>query len=146
MDDEIEAKHAMSQVLVLGVPEMDADHAILDAMFDRVDATADADLTALFAEIEAEVKAHFAREEVLIDANELPIAHCHKTQHALLLSEIAAAHRIVESGDPQALRRLIDVVLRELVAGHVASVDLVTSRFLTGNLGADAFENLRLPA
>ena len=136
----------MTAVLILGVPEMDTDHAILHAMFERVETTADADLPALFAEIEAEVKAHFAREEVLIDAADLPIAHCHKTQHALVLSEFATARRIVETGDPAALRRLIGVVLAELVAGHVASVDLVTSRFLCGNLGADAFGNLRLPA
>ena len=136
----------MTAVLVLGVPEMDTDHAILHAMFERVGETADADLAALFTEIEAEVKAHFAREEVLIDANELPIAHCHKTQHALVLSEFAAARRLVEEGDAATRRRLIGVVLAELVAGHVASVDLVTSRFLTGNLGADAFDNLRLPA
>ena len=136
----------MSAVLVLGVPEMDTDHAILHAMFDRTGATADADLAALFDEIEAEVKAHFAREEVLIDANELPIAHCHKTQHALLLSEFASARRIVETGDPATLRRLIGEVLAELVAGHVASVDRVTSQFLVGGLGADAFDNLRLPA
>ena len=133
-------------VLILGVPEMDADHAVLDAMFDRVATTVDADLPALFDEIEAEVKAHFAREEKLIDANHVPIAHCHKTQHNLLLAEFSAAHGIVGAGDPAALRRLIGEVLRELVAGHVASVDRVTSQFLVGRLGADAFDNLRLPA
>ena len=136
----------MTAVLVLGVPEMDADHAILDAMFEQLGATADADLPALFAEIEAEVKAHFAREEKLIDANDLPIAHCHKTQHALLLSEFAAAHPVFAAGDAESRRRLIGVVLRELVAGHVASVDRVTSQFLIGHLGAEAFGNLRLPA
>lgn len=135
----------MTAVLVLGVPEMDADHAALEAMFETVDGTADGDLAALFAAIEAEVRAHFAREEGLIDAADLPIAHCHKTQHALLLAEFAAAGRIVEAGDPAALRRLIGTVLAELVAGHVASVDRVTAQFLTGRMGAEAFANLRLP-
>lgn len=136
----------MSEVLYLGVPEMDADHEILHAMFARLDTTADADLAALFAELDAEVRAHFAREERLIDAHDLPIAHCHKTQHALLLSEFDAARAIVADGDAAKIRRLIGVVLVELVTGHVASVDLVTSRFLTGTLGAEAFGNLRLPA
>ena len=136
----------MSEVLLLGVPEMDADHETLHAMFERLDTTADADLAALFAEIDGEVRAHFAREEALIDAHELPIAHCHKTQHALLLSEFDAARPIVAEGDAFRIRRLIGEVLHGLVAGHVASVDLVTSRFLTGNLGAEAFGNLRLPA
>ncbi|WP_333824924.1 bacteriohemerythrin [Pinisolibacter sp.] len=136
----------MSEVLVLGVPEMDADHEKLHAMFERVGSTADADLAALFAEIDAEVRDHFTREEVLIDEAQLPIAHCHKTQHALVLSEFDAARRIVESGDAATVRRLIGEVLAELLAGHVASVDLVTSRFLTGGLAANAFDNLRLPA
>ncbi len=136
----------MTAVLTLGVPEMDADHEILEAMFDRVEATADGDLAALFGEIDAEVRDHFAREETLIDAHDLPIAHCHKTQHALLLGEFDAARAVIAAGDAVKIRRLIGEVLRELVAGHVASVDLVTSRFLSGNLGAEAFGNLRLPA
>lgn len=136
----------MTAVLMLGVPEMDADHAVLEAMFDRLDATADADLAALFDEIAAEVKAHFAREERLIDANDVPIAHCHKTQHNLLLAEFDAARRTVETADAATLRRLIGVVLHELVAGHVASVDRVTSQFLGGHMAAEQFANLRLPA
>lgn len=136
----------MTDVLMLGVREMDDDHLVLQAMFERIGGTADADLAALFGAIEAEVIAHFAREERLIDANDVPIAHCHKAQHALLLGEFAAAHAIVEAGDPAALRRLIGEVLPELVAGHVASVDRVTSQFLGGHLGAADFANLRLPA
>ncbi|MDK9695739.1 MAG: hemerythrin family protein [Siculibacillus sp.] len=136
----------MSAVQLLGVPEMDADHRILEEMFDRLGATADADLAGLFVELDAEVRAHFTREEALIDAHDLPIAHCHKTQHALLLAEFDAARAIVADGDAAKIRRLIGVVLHELVAGHVASVDLVTSRFLAGDLGAEVFGNLRLPA
>lgn len=136
----------MSEVLLLGVPEMDADHVALHAMFDRLATTADADLASLFAEIDAEVRAHFAREEELIDAHQLPIAHCHKTQHALLLAEFDAARAVVATGDAAKIRRLIGEVLQGLVDGHVASVDLVTSQFLGGNLGAEAFDKLRLPA
>jgi hemerythrin len=136
----------MSEVLLLGVPEMDADHEKLHALFDRLGATADADLAALFDEIEAETRAHFAREEVLIDGANLPIAHCHKTQHALLLSEFDAARPTVAAGDPATLRRLIGEVFAELVTAHVASVDRVTAQFLGGAIGNDAFEKLRLPA
>lgn len=145
MDEKFEARQVMTAVLTLGVPEMDADHAVIHAMFERVATTADADLAALFDEIEAEVQAHFAREEILIDAHELPIAHCHKTQHALLLAEFAAARRLIAEGDAATRRRLVGEVLRELVVGHVASVDRVTSQFLVGRLGAEAFDNLRLP-
>lgn len=133
----------MSNVLLLGVPLMDRDHQTLDAMFERLPATADADLPALFAEIDAETRAHFAREETLFA--EVPIAHCHLAQHALLLGELDAAAARLATLDAAALRTLIGVTVRELIVGHVGSVDLVTSQFLGGHLSADATANLRLP-
>lgn len=132
-------------VLKLGVPEMDADHEAIEAMFARLDTTADAALAALFGEIEAEVRAHFAREEDLFEAAALPIAHCHKAQHALLLGEFDAVRPTVATAEPAALRRLIGEVLHELVAGHVASVDRVTSTYLIGDPAAPSFTGLRLP-
>lgn len=135
----------MSAVPVLGVPLMDTDHVKLHAMFERVATTADADLAALYEAIADEVRAHFAREEVLIDAAGLPIAHCHKTQHNLLLAEFDAAAPAFAAGDPALCRRLLGEVLAGLVSGHVGSVDTVTASFLVGRLGAEAFDNLRLP-
>lgn len=134
----------MHPTLPLGVPLMDADHATLEVMFERVAATADADLPGLFAEIEAEVIAHFAREEKLMAEYDAPVAHCHHTQHALLLSEFERARPVAASGDGEALRRILSQ-LEEFVAGHVASVDRVTAQFLGGTLDTAQVERLRLP-
>lgn len=125
----------------LGVPLMDADHAVLERMFERVADTSDAGLVALFLEIEAEVIAHFAREEALMDEAGAPVAHCHKTQHRLLLDQIAAVRPGV---DPVELRRTL-VILEQHVEGHVASVDRVTSQFLQGTLDPAMVAALRLP-
>lgn len=133
----------MSPAIPLGVPQMDADHAVLEAMFDRVASTADADLAALYHEIEAEVIAHFAREEDLMVRAGAPVIHCHQTQHRLLLGEFAAARPAVEA-DPAALRRTF-AMLAEFVAGHVGSVDRVTAQFLGGTLDPAMVQALRLP-
>lgn len=133
----------MSNVPLLGVPLMDRDHQTLDAMFERLPTTADGDLPALFAAIDAETRAHFAREETLFA--EVPIAHCHLAQHALVLGEFEAAAARIATLDAAALRTLIGVTLREMIVGHVGSVDLVTSQFLGGHMTADATANLRLP-
>mgnify|MGYP003343586064 FL=1 len=111
----------MHPAVVLGVPLMDADHATIELMLERVATTSDRDLPALFAEIEAEVTAHFAREEVLMAEHRAPVAHCHQAQHALLLGEFAAARPIAEAGDAAALRAAFDR-LAECVAGHVAKI------------------------
>ena len=133
----------MSPAIPLGVPLMDADHAVLEAMFDRVAATPDAELAALYHAIEAEVIAHFAREEILMERAGAPVIHCHQTQHRLLLGEFAAARPGAEV-DPTALRRTF-AVLAEFVAGHVGSVDRVTAGFLIGALDTTMVQALRLP-
>jgi hemerythrin-like metal-binding protein len=131
----------MQPAMKLDVPLMDGDHAVIEAMFERVETTDDADLAALLAEIDAEVIAHFAREEVLIDAREVPVANCHKAQHRILLGEFARARTATDGGD---LRRWL-AVLAELVAGHVGSVDRVTAQFLGGTLSPADVARLRLP-
>jgi len=132
----------MQPALPLGVPLMDADHATVEAMFARVETTADADLAALLAEIGAEVTAHFGREEALMAARDAPVAHCHQSQHALLLGEFAQARRLET---PTEIRRAL-ANLAQLVASHVASVDRMTAQFLGGTLSMDMVAKLRLPA
>ncbi|MCE1236194.1 MAG: hemerythrin family protein [Hyphomicrobiales bacterium] len=128
----------------LGVPEMDADHAVLELMFERVPSTADADLVALYLEIEAEVIAHFDREEALMERAGAPVIHCHKTQHRLLLDQFVAMRPGETSVDPADLRRTLRI-LEEYVEGHVGSVDRVTSQFLGGTLDPAMVAALRLP-
>ncbi|MBV5265527.1 bacteriohemerythrin [Pinisolibacter aquiterrae] len=134
----------MHPAIVLGVPEMDADHAVIEPMFERVSTTPDAALADLFREIEAEVIAHFAREEALMEREGVPVLHCHQAQHRLLLGEFAAARPSQDGFDAAALRERF-AVLAGFVAGHVGSVDRVTAQFLGGTLDPALVQALRLP-
>lgn len=122
----------MPQAPVLGVPLMDRDHADIVGRFERMATCADADLPAAFAEIETEIRAHFAREEELFARHRVPIAHCHAEQHALLLAAFETPRRAIASGDTPALRRFLLADLPRAVAEHVDTVDRVTSGFLVG--------------
>jgi hemerythrin-like metal-binding protein len=123
---------------------MDADHATLERLFERAAAAPDAALADHFHAIEAEVIAHFAREEALMKAAGVPVLHCHETQHRLLLDQIAALRPSADGFDPAALRHAF-AVLAQFVEGHVASVDRVTAQFLGGTLDPAMVAALRLP-
>lgn len=131
--------------IVLDVPLMDDDHARLEALFGRLPATADADLPALLAEVEAETRAHFEREEGLMQAADVPVFFCHVAQHKIIMAEFAKAHDAMARNDLGALRQFIGVTLAGLVEAHIDSVDRVTAGFLKGEFAAEAFDNLRLP-
>ena len=129
--------------LPLGIPLMDEDHAALEALFADVATTADADLATLARTIVTEVTAHFGREEQLMEKAQVPILNCHRAQHAALLSEAAELLRAATTSE--ALRLVLGLHLPQLVEGHVASVDRVSSEFLRGKMAPMSFDNLRLP-
>jgi hemerythrin len=111
---------------------MDRDHADIVGRFERMAACGDADLPAAFAEIEAEIRDHFAREEALFARHRVPIAHCHAERHAELLAAFDAPRRALAAGDAKTLRRFLLVDLPRAVAEHVDTVDRITSGFLVG--------------
>ncbi len=129
----------------LGVPLMDADHATLEAMFERVSTTPDSGLAVLLAAIEAEIRAHFAREEDLMRAAGLPILHCHIAQHEMLLAELRHGHASAATDDAVTLRRFLGLTLPGLVNGHIESVDAVSATFLRRETSPEALSCLRLP-
>lgn len=123
--------HDMARrVAKLGVPLMDDDHALLDELMSGASGAADAELPRLLAEIEAETRAHFGREESLMREAGVPILHCHEQQHALFLAEFRRGHEAVASGNLAALREFLADFLPGLFLDHVGSVDTMTASFL----------------
>lgn len=120
----------MRRVARLGVAVMDDDHARLDELMSGASSAADAELPRLLAEIEAETRAHFSREESLMRQAGVPILHCHEQQHALFLAEFRRGHEASASGDFAALREFLTDYLPGLFLDHVGSVDTVTAGFL----------------
>jgi len=113
----------------LGVAVMDCDHYALEQMFARTPQIADADLPAHLDAILAEIAAHFAREEAAMEAEGVPILHCHRGQHAALLEEAGRLRDEFARVDAPARRHAIGFRLARLVEDHVASVDAISSRF-----------------
>ena len=103
-------------------------------------------LRGFLGEIEAETRAHFKREERLMEGANAPVFFCHVAQHNMITAEFARGHKLAENADAPGLRRFIGVELAGLVEAHIDSVDRVTAGFLTGTFAADDFGTLRLPA
>ncbi len=131
-------------LLILGVPEMDRDHQAIDALFSAVAATGDAELPSLLDRISRELEAHFAREEQLMADGHAPLVECHKAQHRMLLREVAEMTKVAPVAPAKDLRRLMQFVLPQVVAAHVASVDRVAAAYLTGDIEDRDLAALRL--
>lgn len=126
----------MAARFTLGVDLMDEDHARLEALLAAVPQTADQALPALLAEVEAETRAHFSREEDLMRARQVPILACHMVQHHLFLTEFAQGYSALDRQDMTGLRHFLEATLPAMLADHVTTVDRITAGFLLA--GAEA--------
>lgn len=123
---------AMSEPSIfLGVPLMDRDHAVLEELLARVANTRDDGLPALLAEIEAETRAHFAREEALMREQAVPVLSCHMVQHEMLLGHFKGAHSAVARNDNGELRNFLADILPALMTRHMNTADRVTASLLS---------------
>ncbi len=129
--------------LVLGIELMDRDHLRIERMFDAASRASEEELPALHRDVTVALAEHFTREAELLRNNGFPGLHCHVAQHNMLLAELAAG------GAPKTgaagLRRLLQVLMPQLVSSHVATMDRMAAAFLNGELGQADFDNLRLP-
>jgi hemerythrin-like metal-binding protein len=115
---------------VLGVPLMDRDHAAIERMFDEARQTPDANVLAHFDALSEVIADHFAREERAMTEARVPVLLCHLELHAQLLREVELIRAEIVARGAAAARNLVDSVLPELVANHVATADTVSARFL----------------
>jgi hemerythrin len=129
----------------LGVPEMDTEHLEIAALFDSFAGLGDADLSDALDRADMALRDHFAHEEALMERHQVPVLFCHIAQHKKLLAEFDAARADASRADWPALRRRLTVILPELILGHVASVDRVTSMWILGQFRTDDLDGLRLP-
>ncbi len=116
--------------IVLGVPLMDRDHAEIERMFVEAREAPDAEVLARFDALSELIADHFAREEKAMTEARVPILLCHLELHAQLLREVEMIRAEIVARGPAAARDLVDTVLPERVANHVATADTVSARFL----------------
>lgn len=122
----------------LGVPLMDEDHARLEALFAAAANLEDAGLPSALEEIRAELAAHFAREEKLMQTHQVPVLPCHIELHQALLDQAAAGTGFVERADMVGLRVHLAGALAHLVEQHVATADTVSAAFIKGDMSGFA--------
>ena len=125
-------------MLQLGVALMDEDHARLDAMMNDCAAASDVDLPTRYAALRAEMAAHFAREEELMRLGRTPVYACHVAQHSRILDDMDRLR------DAATLAAYVRSDLPRDLAAHVASIDQLTARFLTGEIDPALAGRLKL--
>lgn len=125
----------------LGLPEMDHDHARIEALLAEAPQTPDSGLPSLLARVAKEVAGHFACEEEYLRMRDYPGMFCHAAQHRILLEDLTRASR--DAGDD--LRRQLETVIPQLVLSHIATMDRMAAQFISGELTQADFDALRLP-
>ena len=114
----------------LGVPLMDRDHATLERMLAEVGEKPDSELLKCFDAVAQEIEDHFAREEKAMTEARVPVLLCHLELHAQLLREVERIRDEIVARGAASARVLVETVLPELIANHVATADTVSAQFL----------------
>ena len=130
-----------ASAIPLGIPEMDEDHARIEALLAEARQTPDSGLPSLLSRVSTEVAGHFACEEEFLRARDYPGMFCHAAQHKVLLADLTYAGRT--SGE--ALRRQLETVIPQLILSHIATMDRMAAQFISGELTQADFDALRLP-
>ena len=115
---------------ILGVPLMDRDHAAIDEMFIKARQTPDLELLTHLDALSDLIRDHFAREEKAMTEARVPVLLCHLELHAQLLRELERMRGELVARGAASARDLVDAVLPELIANHVATADTVSAQFL----------------
>jgi len=77
-------------------------------------------------------RAHFAREEALMRANDYPDLAAHKREHRLLLAEYVGLLREISAGDGEVLDLEILRSLKGWILGHLLDTDRKLADYLHG--------------
>ena len=94
----------LKQEHVLGLAPMDDIHRELMQLLARLDdASASAAVTVL-DELVAHTEAHFAQEDVWMEASDFPPLHCHRGEHERVLEVLREVRRLAAAGDAGIVR------------------------------------------
>lgn len=124
--------------IILGVTLMDRDHAELEDLLSRVSETDDGGLIQLLEEFEAEMRAHFQREEDLMRQQALPVLACHSIQHELLLEQVHKVRHAASDGISSDLRAFMTDILPALLFRHINTADRVTAELILNSRFVEA--------
>lgn len=122
---------AFDGVLELGITEMDRDHHRLVSMVNSSWPLPVANVIEHLEEIANEARAHFEREERLMDAVAFTSSSAHRSEHRALEGAIAEKIRRMKSGQRVNIEALIASTVDWLVE-HIVTSDRALATFLQG--------------
>lgn len=122
-----------SEDMEIGVEVMDRDHQISVEQLQALSVeTDDREFTSQFVAFADHLRAHFAREDALMDEHGFFASDCHKAEHQMVLGELDLIVKQAEAGDLTAAKRYVDFEFTEWFIMHHATMDTVTANFLGG--------------
>ncbi|MBY0430722.1 MAG: bacteriohemerythrin [Rhodospirillales bacterium] len=119
-----------SQRYKLGIPAIDADHGTLVSMLNRflnasLEGASDSELAAYLHTLVEEVRAHFQREEAMLDRVNYPELPAHKVEHDRLLVQVQHYEQACQAGEvPRALSLETADYLRHWLLDHIILADM----------------------
>ncbi|MCB1484594.1 MAG: hemerythrin family protein [Hyphomicrobiaceae bacterium] len=116
--------------IILGIPLMDEDHAVLESLLMQAAAIDDAGLQDLLDHIEAETRAHFRREEDLMREAALTVLPCHMMQHEMFLAQFRHGYMPLKQGDLIGVRSFLIDKLPAIFSRHINTADRVAAGML----------------
>lgn len=121
-----------TDALLVNHPVMDDDHAAFVALLNDADSASTTEaFSQAFDALIDHTKAHFAREEALMDEYGFFAKDCHKGEHARVLAEADSVRRRLEAGGEAFARAYVREALPDWFRNHRDTMDFVTARFLS---------------
>jgi hemerythrin len=111
-----------SDTLLLGLPEMDAEHQTLVTCIQALQVAGPAQVQQRLAEFAEHARTHFAAEDRWMVEMEFPPRECHMDEHAAVLKSVAEVQALVAAGRTDIVQGLADELARWF-PGHAHHLD-----------------------
>lgn len=119
-----------SDRLLLGFPEMDADHRELVARIHALQTAAPAEMAQRLAEFAEHARRHFDTEDGWMRETDFPPRGCHMDEHAAVLKSVAEVQALVATGNAAAVPSLA-AALADWLPGHADHLDSALAAWMS---------------
>ena len=121
---------AWSDRLLLGFPEMDADHRELVERIQALQSAEPADVAHCLAAFAEHARRHFDTEDRWMRETEFPPRDCHMDEHAAVLKSVAEVQALVAAGNAAAVPSLA-AALADWFPGHADHLDSALAAWMS---------------
>ena len=111
---------------------IDHDHAEFVELLSGFQALTDAELSPALESVIEHFKAHFAREEALMEETGFPPTMIHKNEHRRVLDWAGAMRAEAKAGNVAILRKFLTEEIADWFVNHAATMDTATANWAAG--------------